>query len=85
MWKRQPTKLEVDRDEPAVKIVEKSRETSIKLFAHLFALQRARCSVDGEFGESRGNVERSISAKKTLRWGGLGKERASFSRDELYV
>jgi hypothetical protein len=85
VWKRQPAKLEIDRNEPAVKIVKRLRETSIKLFANFLALQRVGCSVDGELGESRGDVERSPVTNKTLRRGVFGEERTSFGFDELNV
>lgn len=48
---RQPTQLEVDRDETAIEVVVELSEASIETFADLPALEGARSGVNGKFSE----------------------------------
>jgi hypothetical protein len=63
---RQPAKLEVDGNKAAVEVMVELCEASVKSFADLLALERARGSVDGEFGEGRREVNGAVVGSETL-------------------
>lgn len=85
MRQRQPAELEVDRDEATVKIVVEVCESSVKSFANLPALKRARSGVDGELGESWREVDRAMVRGEALRGRVLGEEIDCLASNELDV
>ena len=85
MGQGQPAELEVDRDKSTVEIMVETCKASVESFADLLALERARGGVDGEFGESRREVNGAIIGSETLRGCVLVEESDSLGGDEFDV
>jgi hypothetical protein len=82
---RQPSELEVDRDETAIEVVVELSKAGVESFANLPALERARSSVDSKLGESRREIDGAVVGSKALRSCVLGKECLGLGSDEFNV
>ena len=82
---RQPAQLEVDRDETTVKIVVELSKASVESFADFPALERARGSVDGQFGKSGREVKSAAAGSEALRGCILVEESLGLASDEVDV
>jgi hypothetical protein len=82
---RQPTQLEVDRDETAIEVVVELSKAGVESFANLPTLERARSSVDGKLSESRREIDGAVIGREALRSCILGEECLGLGGDEFNV